>query len=214
MGWRQLRSEKAVGPSKFVGKAIRPSIALLRRRLRPHDGAANEERRWLGGVKAPDVRVLKDTTLAHLVRRYLVEVTPTKRGAESEGLRLSKLLNAPLCETPLYTLSAAPIAAFRDNRLEEVRPATVIRELGLLRSVVEVARRDCCFEISANPFALVRRVSAGDGRDRRLRPGEMKGLLNALKGTIKALIKPAVLLAIETGMRRGEPGANLGCHRP
>lgn len=147
---------------------------------------------------------LRTTTLGDLIRRYVTEVTPTKLSADTERLRLRKMLKAPLCEIVLADLSSGPIAAYRDKRALEVKPGTIARELSLLHNVLEVARREWGIGITSNVVAQVRRQPVKNARDRRLMPGELKRLLEALRGTRNALIKPAVLLAIETAMRRGE----------
>ncbi len=48
-------------------------------------------------------------TLGDVLRRYLEEVTPRKRSAESERLRLTKLLRDPLCDLPLADLTPAAL---------------------------------------------------------------------------------------------------------
>jgi integrase len=56
-----------------------------------------------------------------------------------------------------------------------------------------------------NPVALVAKPRLPPGRDRRLRPGEEARLLMAIdEGTHTPWLEPAVVLAIETGMRKGE----------
>jgi len=149
-------------------------------------------------------RELRSITLGDLVRRYITEITPSKLSADTERLRLQKMLKAPLCALSLSDLSTAPIAAYRDKRMKEVKPGTVARELSLLHNIIEVARREWLVGIMTNVVAQVRRLPVKNARDRRLNPGELKRLIDALRATRNKLIKPAVLLAIETAMRRGE----------
>ena len=156
------------------------------------------------GEQPTSRRDLKGTTLGDLIRRYLVDVTPTKRSADTEHLRLSKMLKAPLCAISLADLSSAPVAAYRDKRAKEVKPGTVAREMSLLHNVIEVARKEWGVGLSTNVVAQVRRLPVRNARDRRLKPGELDRIIYALEGTRNKLIKPAVLLAIETALRRGE----------
>lgn len=149
-------------------------------------------------------RELRSITLGDLVRRYITEITPSKLSADTERLRLQKLLKAPLCALTLSDLSTGPVAAYRDKRMKEVKPGTVARELSLLHNIIEVARREWLVGMTSNVVAQVRRVPVKNARDRRLMPGELKRLVEALQLTRNKLIKPAVLLAIETAMRRGE----------
>ena len=58
----------------------------------------------------------------------------------------------------------------------------MIRELGLLRSIFEVARRDWGYTALQNPLAGLRKPKTPEGRDRRLRPGELEALREGLSG--------------------------------
>lgn len=156
------------------------------------------------GEQSVSRRDLKGTTLGDLIRRYMVEVTPSKRSAETERLRLSKMLKAPVCAISLADLSSAPVAAYRDKRAQEVKPGTVAREMSLLHNVIDVARREWAIGLTSNVVSQVRRLPVRNARDRRLRPGELERLTAALERTRNKLIRPAVLLAIETALRRGE----------
>ena len=69
------------------------------------------------------------TTLASLFDRYGEEVTPRKKSARRELLRL-KLLKARLGQLSPANLQSKHIAAFRDQRLREGKAgATVLKEL-------------------------------------------------------------------------------------
>jgi len=149
-------------------------------------------------------RSLRSHVLGDLIRRYLSEVTPLKRSAESERLRMGKMLTAPISRLTLAELSSVPLAAYRDARLAKVKPGTVIRELGLLSNVIEIARREWGVPITTNPLKMVRRPTLRNARDRRLRDGELQQIESALTETRNPLLRPVVMLAIETALRRGE----------
>ena len=55
-----------------------------------------------------------------------------------------------------------------------------------------------------NPLRQVRRPSVNDRRERWLQPGEWDRLLDAIDDRRTPLMRPALVLALETGMRRGE----------
>lgn len=71
---------------------------------------AREQEARIDQRQAPvDLRRLRAVTLGDVLRRYLEEVTPRKRSAESERLRLTKLLRDPLCDLPLADLTPAAL---------------------------------------------------------------------------------------------------------
>lgn len=166
--------------------------------------AREREGRIDRGEEPLDRRQLKGTTLGDLIRRYIDEVTPAKRSADTERARLSKMLGAPMCDIALLDLKSAPIAAYRDARAKIVKPGTIARELGLLHTIIEVARRDWGIAMPQNVVAQVRRLPVRNARDRRLKPGELQRLQQALKATRNSLVSPAIMFAIETALRRGE----------
>lgn len=151
-----------------------------------------------------DLRGLRTTTLGDLMQRYLQEATPKKRGAEAEAQRLSKMMRAPMSATILADLTPQVIAAYRDDRLREVEPGTVRRELSIVRSIIDLARREWDVPLIENPMDRVTRPAADDARERRLRKGDLQRLEAALEDTRNPLVRPMVLFAIETAMRRGE----------
>ena len=148
-------------------------------------------------------------TLGDLVSRYLREVIPTMKGAHEDSIRLKALLRRPVAGTTLRKLSPNRIAQFRDERLLEVAPATVVRELAYLSSIINHARREWGATI-ANPVALVRKPTCPSGRTRILTLEEEQRLLFACssEGNSRPNRNPFtesfIVLAIETAMRRGE----------
>jgi integrase len=85
-----------------------------------------------------------------------------------------------------------------------VAPATVIRELNTISHAIEIATREWGLWLPRNPVKIVRRPRAPAGRKRRLELGEEGRLLAACDEGRGALLKPLIILAIETAMRRSE----------
>jgi len=153
---------------------------------------------------APDTRILESTTLGALMKRYAEEVSPSKRGATQEIQRLGVLQRHDLAYRTLVGLSQQDIASFRDERLKTVKPATAVRELAILSHVLDVAMRDWGYPLAENVVKMVRRPSINNSRSRRLTASEEQRLLDACdEGKIECF-RTLVILAIETGMRRGE----------
>lgn len=166
---------------------------------------AREQEARIDKQTAPlDLRALRTTSLGDVVRRYLDDVTPKKRSADSERLRLTKLLRDPLCDNALADLTPRALAAYRDARLALVKPGTVRRELSLINHALDVARREWGLGLLQNPLELVSLPALNNARDRRLQKGEVRKLEDALASTRNPLIAPMVRFAIETAMRRAE----------
>ncbi|MEW9806456.1 site-specific integrase [Mesorhizobium marinum] len=153
---------------------------------------------------AYDPSSLERTTVADLLRRYVRDVTPGKRGHASEAKRIEVFLRYDWANLTLARITPQAFTRHRDKRLREVEAGTVIRELGLLRTVFEVARREWDVPLHANPLANVRKPKAASGRNRRLHADELTALLAACADSRNDWLEPGIRLAIETGMRRGE----------
>lgn len=153
---------------------------------------------------APDTKILESTTLGQLLERYQREISPTKRGSLQEIQRIDVLQRHDLAYRTLIGLSQQDIASFRDERLQSVAPSTTVRELAILSHVIEVAIRDWGMPLARNVVKLVRRPVIRNERSRRLTGDEEQRLLDACAGGKIPFFKTLIIIAIETGMRRGE----------
>ncbi|HDR9512159.1 site-specific integrase [Burkholderia cepacia] len=170
-----------------------------------------DAQRWITETEAAMSRAcFVDTTTARslllrdALHRYEQEVTPTKRGHESETIRLRALARDALASYSLANLTPPVFAQWRDRRLRTVSGSTVNRELNLLHHVLEVARKDWGIAMSANPVSDVRRPRSNPGRERRLSIPEQAMLLYECRQSRSWWLAPIVELAIHTGMRQGE----------
>ncbi len=180
-------------------------------RARSFDTKADAER-WARQLEAqvdragllPDTRPAETTTLKQILERYRDSVSVTKRSSVSEVARINALLRRDIVHRTLATLSSSDLATYRDQRLKTMSPATVIRELNTISHAVDTARRDWAIHLVDNPVKLVRRPKAPKGRTRRLGHDEEAKLLEAADAGRNSYMRSLIILAIETGMRRGE----------
>lgn len=154
-------------------------------------------------------------TFGEILKRYKREITPSKKSASIEEVIIDNLLKTDLSKLKMTALSGSALAEWRDDRLGEVSGSTVNREIDVISSVINLARKEWGIHIE-NPVTLIRRPPKGKARERRLVVDEEKRLLDALeetprredgtfeKGARNPWLKPVVELAIETAMRRGE----------
>jgi integrase len=173
---------------------------------------ANLRESELTGAKLPD------RTLADALDRYGREKAPKEGGGERWTRNKLKNLKAyPLSRKALASLTAPDIAQWRDDRLAgprlkgegSVAPATVNREMNLLRSVLEAARKDWGW-LRVNPMADVSRPKNPKGRRRRITDAEAGRVCVALgyhggePVTASQRVAVAFLFGLETAMRGGE----------
>lgn len=153
-------------------------------------------------------------TLGDAFDRYAADVSPHKRGAKWEQTRLlyigaCEVSGVPLRRVPLADITPDIFGRWRDARLATVKGSTIIRDMGLISSVLRVACREWRW-CATNPLADVRRPANSKSRERLPTQGEIDALCQVLgfsggpartKGHAVAV---AFLFAIETAMRAGE----------
>jgi integrase len=140
------------------------------------------------------------------------EVAPLHKGSAREITALRKIVReqAWLTDMPLNEVTHGDVARFRDLRLKYVSGATVAREMVLLGSMFQTA----CGEWGAsesNPSRGVKKPASPQGREVRIPPeiadkiADALGMFPAVRPALKKhQVGLAFLIAIETGMRKGE----------
>jgi len=151
-------------------------------------------------------------TLVDAMRRYVEEVSPTKRGERWERVRFAALMRDPVlkCDERLCNLKTTHLVDWRNARLKEVKPNTVLREITLLSDLLETARREWHW-IDVNPMRDMSKPSKPDHRDTVITRQQIKAMLKAMKyspnepvRTVSQSVGACFLLALRTGMRAGE----------
>lgn len=145
-------------------------------------------------------------SLGDAMRRYANEVTPKKKGARWEDIRLKKLGRDELSGVRLARLSVSDFEDWRE-RQTDLKASSINRELNLLSAVLTHARKWKWLE--GNPLAGFQRPKDPPHRDRIITPKELARIVEALGYdgevvTHRHRIAVAALLADETAMRQGE----------
>ncbi len=144
-------------------------------------------------------------TLAELIDRYLVRVLPEKRQSTQTAQRVHLAWwKDEIGALSLAQVDAPRIADCRDKLTDEGRtPATANRYMAALSHCLTYAKKDLQW-ITSNPCLDVRKGKETRGRVRFLSGDERTRLLDACKQSSCKALYPAALLAVSTGMRRGE----------
>lgn len=190
-------------------KNYRASKTFLRKREAIAWAAAKDaELRALAGRDGGSVKTLSDA-----LRRYAEDVSPSKRGARWELIRLKAFESPDHRPLPVHNklsdITTAQLAAWRDARLKVVGKGTVLRDVSLLSAVFDVARRDWQW-IKINPLADMRKPPAPKHRERVISWQEVRRMLRALGytggpvRTVSQAVAVCFLVALNTGMRAGE----------
>lgn len=191
------------GPGQFRAIVRRKGYPAMRQTFptRAHAEA------WARSIENPidrgeylDHGEASTTTLHEAIERYIREATRAKRGARQEERRLRAWQRHPIAQKTLTRLRGADFATYRDERLAKVGPNTVRLELAPISNLFKLARTEWGMEGLRNPMENVRKPTPGKARERRLEGDEEARIL----AECDPVMRVAVVLAIETAMRRGE----------
>jgi integrase len=151
-----------------------------------------------------DPSKLRTTTVAQLIERYKVEVTPGKRSSEYETIMLNAFLRQPWANLTLDKLHPQVYERALEDMNHRLKPESIRRQLTILQHVFDIALKRWGFPLKQNPIAVLRKPKPGLPRSRRPSQEEVERLLDLAHRRGNGQVGLAVALAIETGLRRGE----------
>lgn len=155
----------------------------------------------------------KKHTLAQLIDRYIKDVLPNKGAKQKQNKNQETQLKwwkDRIGHVILADISPTLIAKCRDDFLNEPlgngnrrSPATVVRYMAVLSHAFTIAVNEWGW-LEDSPMRKVRKPIEARGRVRFLSDEERKALLEACKASTCPYLYPIVVLALSTGMRKGE----------
>ncbi|AFC85932.1 tyrosine-type recombinase/integrase [Frateuria aurantia] len=144
------------------------------------------------------------------LERYEREVAPTRGAGRWEVMKCRSLKSKSIAKVRMQDLDRSDIIAWRDERLQSVTPATMLRELNMLRAMFRYCREEW-FYMNHDPIKGMQLPDQPDSRKRRITQAEVEEISLAFGldaglacRTSTNRIGLAFLFAIETAMRSGE----------
>jgi len=152
----------------------------------------------------PSVTLMPRHTLSDVLVKYLRDVMPTKTVETQRGQRhVVHYWNRHLGHMLLQDIQPRHIIPIRDALARTSAPATVVKYLNVLSHAYTVAVKELQW-IDQNPCQRVSRPRLPQGRVRYLSTDERERLLAACRESLNPRLLPLFVLALSTGMRRGE----------
>jgi len=180
--YKGKRKRKKVGPSKKLAQQVLKDVQVK---------IAKGE--YLG------VYDEKKVTFEEMAEQYLSYSKTNKAPSSYERDRYSvKQLLSAFEGKYIFEITPSMIESYKAERLKKVTPATINRELSCLKHMYTVAM-DWGY-LQDSPAKPVKKLKEPPGRLRYLSPEEASALIEACPEHIR----PIVITALNTGMRRGE----------
>ncbi len=148
----------------------------------------------------------KDIKMVEVIDRFMVEVSPLQQGSHKRNGQIAEHLKKFFSGAMLGDVTPSLLSKYKAARLQAdskrggtVSPDTVRKELSLLRRIFNVAidEWELCKE---NPVKkIIKSLPQENKRVRYVLPEEAE----KLRFTLPAWLKPIVIVACQTGLRRG-----------
>lgn len=192
-------------------KGLPPTTETFARKTDAKLWAQKTETAMREGKHFPE-RKRQAKTLAELIDRYIAEALPGKKSAESSEILL-KWWRAEHGHRSIADLTPEALAEIRNTlsakrnhasgRTGAISGSTVNRYMAVLSHAMSLATREWGW-IADNPVKRVTKRKEPRGRVRMLSDDERERLLAACRASRAWALEPVVILALSTGMRRGE----------
>ena len=101
-------------------------------------------------------RQYQPKNFSEILTRYSKEITPLKRSAENELIVIKAIQRDSWTRVDFRHLRTEDLTKWRDQRLTEVKPATIKRQLNIIKHACTVAERDWDW---ASPLAIFQRLT-------------------------------------------------------
>lgn len=158
---------------------------------------------WAGKIESEIMAGVRgeipNLTVSDLLDKYLQEVTPHKKGARWESIRITLLKRDRIAQVKLRVLDSPHVSDWQQRRLKHVSGASVRRERNILSNAFNIAVNEWKW-LTRNPFKGVRRTKGHKPRDRIATDEE----ISALYAKASPNLGRAITAGLETGMRASE----------
>ena len=156
-------------------------------------------------LKTPSKLDLKSPqTFQEAIDLYIQGPLQDHRSGSNEQYPLKVLANSWMGGILIEDLTIRHFALWRDERLIKVKANTVMRELRILRVLLDWAKDELGCQMKSNPARELQVRGASDARSPSITPSQKKDLLTALGQAKNPNHKRLTQLALTTGMRRSE----------
>jgi len=185
----------------FHGQRVREMIGPSRKgaeKIISKKKAEIAENKFLDIRKEPD-----PVTFHEFAKEYLKWAKVNKKHSTYiNDLSIMRYLDKHFEAKHLHKITAWDIEKWKVKRKETLKPASVNRELSLVKHLFSKAVE--WKKLKENPVKIVKRLKGETERMRYLMPDEVNIVLSNCDGLLQGLLKPLVTVALHTGARQGE----------
>jgi integrase len=150
------------------------------------------------------IKKYQPANFAEVLEVYLEKVTPLKGNTSVEPIIIRLLMRSDWVQKPLSLLTTADVAAYRDERLREVKSSSLHRQFCIIKHAAKIAEEEWGWDACSHVFNSIKIRRTPPSGVKRLSEVDTQCLIHAAASCRNRLMQPLIMLALETGMRRGE----------
>ena len=88
------------------------------------------------------IKKYQPANFAEVLQTYLEKVTPLKRNTSVEPIIIRLLMRSDWANKPLSVLTTADVAAYRDERLRQVKASSLHRQFCIIKHAAKIAEEE------------------------------------------------------------------------
>ena len=150
------------------------------------------------------IKKYQPANFAEVLKAYLEKVTPLKRNTSVEPIIIRSLMRSDWAKKPLTSITTADVAAYRDERLIQVKASSLHRQFCIIKHAAKIAEEEWGWDASYSVFNSKNIKRTPPSGVRRLPEVDTQSLIHAAGSCRNRLMQPPIIVALETGMRRRE----------
>jgi len=189
----------------FLDYRLKDSTRIIKKAFRNNRRGAEKELALIVSEieTKPGLRRLKKITFGKMCDEYMETFSKVNhRSWRDQGYILNHAKGFFSADTWLVDISKRRVERFKAQRASEVKPATVNRNIAVLKHLFSMAV-DWGY-LYENPTQNIKLLHINNRRLRYLEKEEIARLVAAASQSSNSHLKPIIILAVNTGMRRGE----------
>jgi integrase len=167
-----------------------------------------KDRRHLLNDFAPDAfdrdGLYVPVNMRELLLKYLKEETPKKRSAAQETQLIKQILTYDWVNLSTYELRRQTFNEFRDSRLKQVKVASVRRMFDVIRSAMNHAKKEWEWNVPVDAVTVKMPKTDTKVSVQRISQETIDRLVDAARKANNDYLADLIVVAVETGLRRGE----------
>ena len=160
---------------------VRINGASVTRSFRTKSEASSWSRHQEARLETRKASGYKPSSLAEILQRYLKDVTPLKRNTSFEPGVIRMFLKEAWAHKPIDQISVSEIAAYRDKRLESIKPSSLHRQFCILKHACTIAEREWEWKSPSHVFNRVSIKRQPAQAIKRVSDQDIKKLIDASK---------------------------------